>query len=139
MNTFYLEILSPDRIFYRGECKSIVIPISDGMLGIMANHSPLTAAIPQGELTFTKPSGEKVVCAIDNGMADVTDNRVRVLCESVVTPDEIDMEKERKEAEHAERALKNRQSQNDYKYWKMSLNKAVNRLKIKQKEKNINI
>ena len=42
---FHLEILSPERTFYNGDCVSLMVPISDGMLGIMAGHTPLTAAI----------------------------------------------------------------------------------------------
>ncbi|MGN0453218.1 MAG: ATP synthase F1 subunit epsilon [Ruminococcus sp.] len=136
MNTFHLEILSPERVFYTGECVSIVIPISDGMLGIMANHSPLSAAIPDGELSFTKPSGEKVICAVSNGIADVTDNRVRVLCETALSPDEIDADKERRDAEKATDEIKKKQSKVDYKLWQLSFNRSINRLKVKKNKIN---
>ena len=53
MKSFHLEILSPERNFYTGECISLVVPISDGMLGIMAGRTPLTAAISDGEVIFT--------------------------------------------------------------------------------------
>ena len=46
---FHLEILSPERTFYNGDCVTLMVPISDGMLGIMAGHTPLTAAIVDGE------------------------------------------------------------------------------------------
>ena len=36
LKPFHLEILSPERSFYRGDCLSLVVPISDGMLGIQA-------------------------------------------------------------------------------------------------------
>ncbi len=134
METFYLEILSPERTFYAGDCLSLTIPISDGKIGIMAHHTPLTAAIEDGEITFTKPDGERVVCAVMRGMADVTDNTVRVLCESALYPNEIDEEAERRAVEEASLKLKAKQSEKDYKMWQLSFNKAVNRLKIKQKE-----
>ena len=51
---FQLEILTPERAFYRGECISVIVPVSDGMLGIMANHTPMTAAITDGEVVFTQ-------------------------------------------------------------------------------------
>ena len=44
MKTFHLEILSPERSFYRGACVSLIVPISDGMIGIQAGRAPLTAA-----------------------------------------------------------------------------------------------
>ena len=139
MDTFYLEILSPERTFYAGECLSLVIPISDGMVGIMAHHTPLTAALCDGEVNITKPDGEKIICAVTRGMADVTDNKVVVLCESALYPDEIDAEKERRELEEAQLMLKTKQSEKEYMLWQLSLNKAINRLKVKNKDSNINL
>ncbi len=138
MDSFHLEILSPEREFYNGDCLSLTLPISDGMIGIMAHHSPLTAAIPDGELGFRIPSGEQITCAVTRGMVDVGDNRVVVLCESALYPDEIDEQAERRAADEAERQLKAMQSEKDYKLWQLSFNQAVNRLKIKKK-KNINL
>ena len=36
MRTFHLEILNPERVFYRGDCVSLIVPNSEGMLGEMA-------------------------------------------------------------------------------------------------------
>ena len=69
---FQLEILTPERAFYRGECISVIVPVSDGMLGIMANHTPMTAAITDGEVVFTLPDGSKIPCAVTQGMIDVS-------------------------------------------------------------------
>ncbi len=139
METFYLEIVSPERTFYSGECLSIVIPISDGMLGIMANHAPLTAALVDGEINFTKPDGESVSCAVARGMADVTDNKVCVLCESVLDPEEINEAQERMIAEEAKHKLSTEQSRKEYMLWQLSYKQAANRLKIKGKASGINI
>ncbi len=139
METFHLEILSPERAFYTGDAVSMVIPTSDGMMGIMANHSPLAAAIPDGAISFTKPSGEKVICAVNRGMVDVGDNRVILLCESALSPDEIDEEAERRELELSKSEMKKEQSKKDYKLWKLSFDQSVNRLKVKKNQKNINL
>ncbi len=138
MNTFYLEILSLERKFYTGECLSIMLPISDGMVGIMANHSPMAAAIPDGEITFTKPDGENVTCVVTNGMADVGNNRVRLLCETAIFPDEINEDEERRQANEAVIEMKKQQSHKDYILWKLSFNKSITRLRIKNKENKIN-
>ena len=49
MDTFHLEILSPETPFYKGDCLSLVLPISDGMIGIMAHHPAMTAVIGDEE------------------------------------------------------------------------------------------
>ncbi len=138
MNTFHLEILSPDRAFFVGEAQSITIPVGDGMLGIMANHSSMTSAVPEGEITFVTENGEKKICAVSQGILDVENNRVRLLCETALYPDEIDAEAERKIAAEAQMRIKVKQSKKEYNLWKLSLSKAINNLKVKN-DGNINL
>ncbi len=139
MDTFYLEILSPERTFYEGECRLLTLPISDGMVGIMAHHTPLTAAIMDGEIHFETPDGERVVCAVTRGMADVADNRVQVLCASALRPDEIDEAAEQRQLEMAQQELKKQQSEKDYRLWQLSVNQAMSRLKVKRKDRSVNM
>ena len=93
MKTFQLEILTPERVFYRGECISLIVPITDGMLGIMANREPITASLTNGEAYYTKPDGEKILFSLSGGMIDVGNNAAKVLCEYALLPEEIDEEK----------------------------------------------
>lgn len=134
MNSFQLEILTPERVFYRGECISLIIPITDGMLGIMANREPITASVTNGEAYYTRPDGEKILFSVFGGMVDVQDNQVKILCESALLPEEIDEEKEQREIERAQSELAGKQSRHDYLLSKLMLSNAVNNLKIKQKK-----
>lgn len=134
MNSFHLEILSPERVFYRGECVSLIVPISDGMLGVMANCEPFTASLTIGEAYYTKPDGEKILFSISGGMIDVQGLNVTLLCESALLPEEIDEEQQREEAENARAELAKTQSKRDYLLSKHMLMDAVNNLKVKQKQ-----
>ncbi|MBQ8177797.1 MAG: ATP synthase F1 subunit epsilon [Clostridia bacterium] len=134
MNPFYLEILTPERVFYRGECLSLIVPITDGMFGVMANREPITASLTDGEAYYTKPDGEKILFSISGGMLDVENNVAKLLCESALLPEEIDEERERIEAENARSELKKSQSKRDYMLSKLMLSKAINNLKVKQKQ-----
>ena len=134
MNSFHLEILSPERVFYRGGCVSLIVPIRDGMLGVMANCEPFTASLSIGEAYYTKPDGEKVLFSISGGMIDVQGLNVTLLCESALLPEEIDEEQERQEAEQARAELAKAQSRMDYLIAQHVLLDAVNNLKVKQKQ-----
>lgn len=134
MNSFHLEILTPEKVFYRGECVSLIVPISDGMLGVMANCEPLTASMTIGEAYYTRPDGEKILFSISGGMIDVQNNTVKLLCEYALLPEEIDEELERREAEQARAELAKKQSHRDYLLSKHMLMNAVNNLKVKQKQ-----
>ncbi len=132
MSNFHLEILSPDRIFYNGDCSLINLPLSDGSFGIMANHTPFTAAVVPGEARFTLPDGETHVCAVSQGIAVVASNTVKLLCETVLRPDEIDEEAERRQAEAAAEDMRGRQSYKDYMLSQIAFARAVNNLRVKK-------
>ena len=132
MTPFHLEILSPERPFYKGECVSIVVPISDGYMGIMAHHTPLTAAIMDGEVVFTLPDGTRRSCAVTRGMLDITSNDARLLCESAVAPEEIDEERERRAMEEARHELAEQTGRRDYILSQLAFARAFNNLKVKQ-------
>lgn len=133
MSTFHLDILTPTRVFYTGDCQSLVVPITDGMLGIRAGHTPVTASITYGEAYYLPPSGEKVVFSISGGMLDVSGSSVKLLCDSALRPEEIDEENERIEAENARLELAKAQSHTDYLLSRLMLSNAVNNLKVKRK------
>ena len=133
MKPFHLEILSPERRFYSGDCLSLVVPISDGMLGIQAGRAPLTAAIQDGEVLFTLPDGTRRVCAVADGMVDVSSTDARILCESALAPEEIDAETERLAMEEARLALAERMAYKDYLPSQIAFARAFNNLRVKQK------
>ncbi len=133
LTPFHLEILSPERSFYTGDCVSLVVPISDGMLGIQYGRAPLTAAIQDGEVTFTLPDGTRRVCAVSSGMVDVSRDDARILCESALAPEEIDAEQERQALEEARLALAEKMAYRDYMLSQLAFARAFNNLRVKRK------
>ena len=132
MTPFHLEILSPDRTFYNGECVSLQVPISDGMLGICAHHTPMTAAVVDGEVVFVLPDGTRRVCAVTSGMVDVSENDARILCESVCAPEEVDEERERMALQDAQLALSEHMAYKDYVLTQLAFAQAFNKLRVKK-------
>jgi len=133
METFHLEILSPERPFYNGECVSLVVPLSDGMMGIMAHHEPMTAAITDGPVSFTIPGGERKECVVSRGMLDISMNDARILCDSAIAPDEMDKVLERQAQTDALLAEQEKEGLRDYRRTQLAFAKAINTLKTRQK------
>jgi len=137
--SFYLEILTPSRTFYRGECVSLTVPLDDGAYGIMANHVSITAAIIPGEATFTVPDGTTNLCSVSQGIIDVKNNTVKLLCESVLRPDEIDESEELMKVEKSKEDMRSKQGYKDYVLSEILLKQAMNNLRVKKHDKaNIN-
>ncbi|MBQ4275077.1 MAG: ATP synthase F1 subunit epsilon [Lachnospiraceae bacterium] len=133
MNVFMLHILAAERNFYEGECESLIVPITDGQYGIQANHKNMVAAIVPGILEFSKPEGERVTAAVSQGILIVAENDVRLLVDTIETPDEIDENRARAAADAAKEAILQKKSIQEYKTAQMRIAREMNRLKLKGK------
>ena len=81
MNKFMLNITASSGEYYQGDCEDLVLPISDGVYGIQAGHSPVLVAIHMGILHF-EVNGESQDILVGDGIAEVTPAYVMVLVDS---------------------------------------------------------
>lgn len=136
MNEFSLHILAAERNFYEGASVSLIVPITDGRYGIQANHKNMVAAIVPGILEYSTPDGERVEAAVSQGILIIADNDVRVLVDTIETPDEIDANRAKEAADAAKEALLQKKSIQEYKSAQMRIAREMSRLKLKGKNPN---
>ena len=102
---FRLEIISPDRIFYDGPAEMLEIRTSEGEIGILKDHIPLTSMLVPG-IANIKNGGETRQAAIHDGFIEILQDKVIVLSESCEWPEEIDANRAEEARIRAERRLK---------------------------------
>lgn len=78
MKSFHLEILSADKILCSCEAFSLKVPLSDGLYGILPGHSPVTAALSQGVISYTTQDGEQTL-AVTSAVLSFSDNRALIV------------------------------------------------------------
>ncbi len=130
MNTFKLKIYASDHPFYVGDCESIVFPTADGYAGIQANHRNMVVATVTGQITFRTPDGEQHEAAVSDGCLRVEDNEVLILVDSAERPDEIDINRAKRDADRAKEEMLQKKSMRDYLSAQAAMARALNRLKI---------
>lgn len=131
MKTFSVKVLASDRVFYDGKCSMVILPVTDGQYGVMANHGDVMAAVDMGELRIQKEDGSWETALIGKGVMQNVNNRMVILTEFAEHPEEID-EKRALEAKHrAEEQLRQKQSIQEYHHSKAALARALARLKEK--------
>ena len=108
-NLFSLEIITPDRVFYKGEASMIEFTAEDGDIGVYKNHIPLTTVVAPGVLTITEPEGKKQA-ALHAGFAEILPDKVTILAEVAEWPDEIDVNRAAAARERAEKRLHDHES-----------------------------
>jgi F-type H+-transporting ATPase subunit epsilon len=84
-----LEIVTPEARVYSDTIDTVVIPTTEGEVGILPGHIPLLTQVEHGELRVTK-DGKTLWLAIGGGFAAVEGDRVHVLAENAITEEKID-------------------------------------------------
>jgi F-type H+-transporting ATPase subunit epsilon len=130
-----LDIITPERQFFKGEVDSLVIDTPDGKRGILANHTPMIIAISIGELDI-KIEDKWKKAFTSEGFIEITPVGMVIMAQTVEWPEEIDQRRAQEAEKRAMERLRQKQSLNEYHTTMSSLARAMARLRIKR---NINM
>src|SRR6478752_9731994 len=100
----HLEIVTPEKLAYADEVDAVVLPGSEGELGVLPHHAPLISTLGAGELRLRK-AGREESFAIVGGFLQVLPDKVVVMAETADMASEIDLEKPQEARRQAERAI----------------------------------
>ncbi len=129
-NLFQLEIITPDRVFYKGEAWMVEFTAEDGEIGVLKNHIPLTTVVAPGVLTIKEAEGEKCA-ALHAGFAEILPEKVTILAEVAEWPQEIDTTRAEAARKRAEERIRNHAAEIDVARAEIALKKAIVRLNLK--------
>jgi F-type H+-transporting ATPase subunit epsilon len=100
----HLEIVTPEKLAYQGEVDSVVLPGSEGELGVLPHHAPLISTLGAGELRL-RTDGQEESFAIVGGFLQVRPDKVVVMAETADLASDIDLERAQTARREAERTL----------------------------------
>ena len=83
MNMLKLKIVSPERIEFEGEVKSVLVPGTMGQFEILVNHAPIISTLEKGKVFYVLEGGEKKSIDIIGGFVEVQKNVVSVCAELI--------------------------------------------------------
>ena len=127
---FELEIITPDRVFYKGQASMVEFNTVEGEIGVYKDHIPYTVIIKPGVLTIT--SEEKKTAALHSGFATILQDKVTILAEVIEWEDEIDLNRAQAAKERAEDRLKKNQESMDMARAEAALLRAMARINAKK-------
>ena len=85
-----VEVLTPEGEVWSGEARQVSTRTEVGEIGILANHTPLLAALQPTELRLKVSESETVRYAQAHGWLQVFGNRARLLVEEAIAPEDLD-------------------------------------------------
>lgn len=86
MNTFELEIVTPEQRVFAGEVQSVQVPGTQGSFQVLYNHAPIISTLTKGHIKVVKSDGSPLDISMKDGVIEVLNNKAIVLVESVVEP-----------------------------------------------------
>jgi F-type H+-transporting ATPase subunit epsilon len=99
-----VEVLTPEGEVFSGEARQVSTRTEVGEIGILANHTPLLAALRPTELRLIS-DGETKRYAQAHGWLQVFGNRARLLVEEAIAPEDLDAGVLKEQLADAERRL----------------------------------
>lgn len=103
-NSVRLEVITPSKMFYRGEVELVIVTTLDGDEGFMAGHVWGCKLLAVGELWIQEKGAGKdewKIAAVAGGFIDVKDSIV-IYTDAVEWSEDIDMERVLSEKAKAE-------------------------------------
>jgi F-type H+-transporting ATPase subunit epsilon len=91
MNDLQCVVVTPERTELDVVADSVTVPLFDGEMGILKNHSPLVGRLGYGELRIKSANGTQSFF-VDGGFVQVSKNVVSVLTDRVLAMDAITKE-----------------------------------------------
>lgn len=75
-----LEIITPEKSLFSGECTGVQVPGTQGSMGFLNNHASIITTLQAGTLSVKTAEGVETF-EISGGVVDVLNNKVSLLVE----------------------------------------------------------
>lgn len=127
-----LEVVTPERIVFSQDVDFVVVPGTEGELGVLPGHAPLVTSVDIGVLKIKSANKEEKL-AVSGGFFEVREDKAVLLAITAERPEEIDINRANEAKRRAEQRLANRTSDVDLQRAESALRRAVNRINVIRK------
>lgn len=131
---FKVQVISPDRIFFDGEAQMLEVKTTEGDMGVLKDHIPLTAIVAPGILRIIMENETKEA-ALHDGFIEILKDKVTILAESCEWPEEIDINRANEAKIRAERRINSGGGEINMTRAEMALKRSLIRLELAEKYK----
>lgn len=134
MTKLSLEVITPTKVVLSEEADEITVVTSDGEISILPGHVNLFTKLVPSEMII-KNGNKADYFAITGGFLEVSKNKVSILADHAVRAADIEVAKAREAHDRAEKAMKNKQNEGEFRVAEAELRKALLELKVATRRK----
>lgn len=88
--TIALDIISPEKLLLSRDVEMVVIPGTDGDIGVLPGHSKLITGLRGGLVDIYEKGHISSRFFVSGGFAEVTESRCAVLADAIIPQEELD-------------------------------------------------
>ena len=132
--TLRMEIVTPEAKAYSEDVEMVVLPGTDGELGVYPQHVPVLTTLKPGELRVLK-GGRETSLAVGEGFAEITGESISVLTDMALESSAIDEAAAEAAVARAQAAMKEDHVAQDVASIRASLQKALAQLHVKRRQR----
>ena len=132
MISYDVEIVTPIKDLNFKEVSYLRCPGLDGSFGVMSNHRDGIFALSIGEIKITQ-NGKDNYYATGGGFAEIVNNSVKILVESLERSNEIDESRASESLKRAQKRKIDQDSEMNVARIEASLVRALNRLRVSKR------
>ena len=101
-----LQIISPYKIIFDGECTMLEYNTTEGYVGVLPGHIAMTQIVAPGKLAVYEDGKEKpMYAALISGIVKIMPDLVTVLAEIIDLKENIDVDRAKESKARAEKRL----------------------------------
>lgn len=130
----HIQVITPEKTLIDQEADEVVVPTTTGELAILPHHVPLITQVAPGIMAI-KLHGKEEHVAIDGGFIEITEKTVNILADFALHAREASASKAEEARKTAEKAMKEKKSQDELDLLQDEVRRSVLQLKLAQKNK----
>ena len=104
-NELRVRLVTPERILFEATANAVTLPSKSGYMEVLYGHAPLMAELGAGDVTVhggEGASGDQRY-NVSWGFVEVLPDRVTILANDALKPEEIDVARAEKQLEHGQK------------------------------------
>jgi F-type H+-transporting ATPase subunit epsilon len=129
-NLIHLEIVTPSKVFFDDDVKSLTAPGFEGGFQVLPRHAPFITTLLPGKVKIVTKDNRTLLYALSGGTVEVHKSNITMLAESIIPKEDIDTAEAEMEKSEAERLLSLKQPGLDKEAVLHRLNTAKAKLKV---------
>lgn len=84
-----VQILTPDKVLPPMQADHVTIPGAEGEAGIRIGHAPYVSLLKNGKVFIKSTTQANIIYAVRGGVAQVFQDKVMILTEGVMDPNQV--------------------------------------------------